>query len=61
MAAATIRAIERNRAEVNVAPLELRLGSALGGLFPTLAERAQRSAGAGETSRQLADGQRDKR
>ena len=61
VAAATLRAIERNRGEVNVAPLELRFGSALGGLFPTLAERAQRQAGAGKTSRQLADGQRDKR
>ncbi|MGW7689932.1 SDR family NAD(P)-dependent oxidoreductase [Streptomyces asiaticus] len=61
VAAATIRAIERNRAEVNVAPLELRLGSAIGGLFPSIAERAQRGAGAGDTSRQLADGQRDKR
>ncbi|MFJ1991220.1 SDR family NAD(P)-dependent oxidoreductase [Streptomyces asiaticus] len=61
VAAATIRAVERNRAEVNVAPLELRLGSAIGGLFPSIAERAQRGAGAGATSRQLADGQRDKR
>ncbi|MET8009320.1 SDR family NAD(P)-dependent oxidoreductase [Streptomyces sp. NPDC005271] len=61
VAAATIRAIERNRAEVNVAPLELRFGSALGGLFPSLAERAQRGAGAGRTARQLSEGQRDKR
>jgi short-subunit dehydrogenase len=61
VAAATIRAIERNRAEVNVAPLELRLGSALGGLFPSLAERVQRMAGADRTVGQLADGQRDKR
>ncbi|MET7761439.1 SDR family NAD(P)-dependent oxidoreductase [Streptomyces sp. NPDC005393] len=61
VAAATTRAIERNRAEVNVAPLELRFGSALGGLFPSLAERAQRGAGADKTARQLSEGQRDKR
>ncbi|MEU8827998.1 SDR family NAD(P)-dependent oxidoreductase [Streptomyces sp. NPDC048636] len=61
VAAATIRAIERNRAEVNVAPVELRFGSALGGLFPGLSERVQRRVGADRTTRQLADGQRDKR
>ncbi|QKV91073.1 SDR family NAD(P)-dependent oxidoreductase [Streptomyces sp. NA02950] len=61
VAVATIRAIERNRAEVNVAPVELRFGSALGGLFPSLSERVQRQAGAGRTAAQLSDGQRDKR
>ncbi|MEU1786054.1 SDR family NAD(P)-dependent oxidoreductase [Streptomyces sparsogenes] len=61
VAAATLRAIERNRAEVNIAPLELRLGSALGGLFPSLSAAAQRGAGADRTTRRMAEGQRDKR
>lgn len=61
VAVATLRAIERDRAEVNIAPLELRLGSALGGLFPSLAAVAQRGAGADRTSRQLSEGQRHHR
>ncbi|MEU5027649.1 SDR family NAD(P)-dependent oxidoreductase [Streptomyces milbemycinicus] len=61
VAVATLRAIERDRAEVNIAPLELRLGSALGGLFPSLAAVAQRNAGADRTTRQLAEGQRHNR
>ncbi|MGO4418223.1 SDR family NAD(P)-dependent oxidoreductase [Streptomyces sp. NPDC000941] len=61
VAVATLRAIERDRAEVNIAPLELRLGSALGGLFPSLAAVAQRNSGADRTTRQLAEGQRHNR
>ncbi|MDT0546412.1 MULTISPECIES: SDR family NAD(P)-dependent oxidoreductase [Streptomyces] len=61
VAVATLRAVERDRAEVNIAPLELRLGSALGGLFPSLAAVAQRGAGADRTARQLSEGQRHNR
>ncbi|MGP4002350.1 SDR family NAD(P)-dependent oxidoreductase [Streptomyces sp. 8N706] len=61
VADATIGAIEGNRAEVNVAPLELRLGSAVGGLFPGLAARVQRRAGADRTLRQIVEAQRGKR
>ncbi|MEU6746214.1 SDR family NAD(P)-dependent oxidoreductase [Spirillospora sp. NPDC046719] len=39
---AVLTAIHRNSAEVNVAPFEVRVLSALGGQFPLLAERVQR-------------------
>jgi short-subunit dehydrogenase len=61
VAAATVRAVERNQAEVNVAPVELRVLTAVGGLFPGLAARAQRAMGADETTSRMAEGQRDKR
>ncbi len=57
----TLHAIERNRAEVNVAPLSLRLGSAVGGLFPAPAENVQRRAVSPETLQHIADAQRHKR
>jgi short-subunit dehydrogenase len=44
VAAGIVRAIERDRAEVNVAPLELRLGSSIAGVFPGLSARVQRLA-----------------
>ncbi|MFI9272085.1 SDR family NAD(P)-dependent oxidoreductase [Kitasatospora sp. NPDC052896] len=56
-----LAAIERNRAEVNVAPLELRLASALGSLFPSLAAATQRSASARKTMRHVIAAQRDRR
>lgn len=59
--AATLRAIERDRAEVTVAPLELRLGSAIGGLFPRFAARAQRGAGSAGTAQAPAAGRLDER
>lgn len=40
------RAIERNAAEINVAPLELRLLTRIASQFPGFAERVQRRAGA---------------
>lgn len=61
VAKATIRSIEQDRAEINVAPVELRLGSSLGGLFPALAGRIQRRAVTSAGMRQLVEGQRDKR
>ncbi|MFJ9470820.1 SDR family NAD(P)-dependent oxidoreductase [Streptomyces caniferus] len=59
--AGTLRAIERDRAEVNVAPLELRLGSAIGGLFPTLAAAVQRRASPASLVQQVAQAQRHQR
>jgi short-subunit dehydrogenase len=44
VAAGIVRAIEHDRAEVNVAPLELRLGSSIAGVFPGLSARVQRLA-----------------
>ncbi|MEV5378877.1 hypothetical protein AB0L26_23315 [Streptomyces nondiastaticus] len=61
MAMKTLHAVERNRAEVNVAPLPLRLGTAVGSLFPALAENVQRRAISPEALRRIADAQRHKR
>ncbi|MFD0683926.1 SDR family NAD(P)-dependent oxidoreductase [Actinomadura fibrosa] len=61
VARATVRAIERNVAEVDVAPLGLRLGAVLGGAVPALAAAVQRRAGGPRISAGLAAGQRDKR
>jgi short-subunit dehydrogenase len=61
VAGAIIGAIERDRAEVNVAPVELRLGTAVGALFPDLAAKIQRRAASGSAVRQLVENQRDKR
>ncbi|WP_431046426.1 SDR family NAD(P)-dependent oxidoreductase [Streptomyces sp. P1-3] len=60
VALATLRAVEQDRGEVNIAPLELRLGGAIGGLFPGLAAAVQRRVG-GDTVRQLAEARRGKR
>ncbi|MFF3016632.1 SDR family NAD(P)-dependent oxidoreductase [Streptomyces sp. NPDC057939] len=38
---AVVRAVQRDRCEINVAPLELRLLSAIAGQFPGFAERVQ--------------------
>ena len=40
VAAAVLRAIERDRSEIDVAPLVLRLGAAVGGVLPELTGRA---------------------
>ncbi len=61
VAAGVIRAVERNRAEVEVAPLGLRLGAAFGALAPELAAAASRRMGGGQVASDVAAGQRDKR
>ncbi|WP_433475553.1 SDR family NAD(P)-dependent oxidoreductase [Spirillospora sp. CA-142024] len=61
VARATVRAIERNVAEIDVAPLGLRIGALIGGVAPVLSAAVQRRAGGQRISRGLADGQRDKR
>ncbi|WP_030163221.1 SDR family NAD(P)-dependent oxidoreductase [Spirillospora albida] len=61
VARATVRAIERNIAEIDVAPLGLRLGARLGGVAPALSAAVQRRAGGAEISAGLAEGQREKR
>jgi short-subunit dehydrogenase len=58
---AVVRAIERDRSEVDVAPLSMRLGTAFAGLAPEVAARVQRRLGASELSAQFEAGQRDKR
>jgi short-subunit dehydrogenase len=61
VASAVIRAIEEDRSEIDVAPLPVRLGSAVQGLVPELAARVQRRLGADEIAARVAAGQRDKR
>jgi uncharacterized protein len=61
VAAAVLRAIERNRAEVEVAPVGLRLGASFGGLAPQLAAAMSRRMGGERVASELAAGQRDKR
>ncbi len=61
VAVAVVGAIERNRGEVDVAPLPLRTGAIFAGLAPELAATVSRRLGSDEVSRKLASGQRDKR
>jgi len=58
VASAIVRAVECDRAELNVAPAELRLLLAVAGQFPGLAERIQRRTGAARSFRELADAHR---
>jgi short-subunit dehydrogenase len=61
VATAVANAIERDRAEVGVAPLGLRAGAAFGGLLPEVSARIQRRLGANKIAQDMAHGQRDKR
>ena len=61
VARATVRAVEKNIAEIDVAPLGLRLGARLGGIAPVLSAAVQRRAGGQRVARGLAEGQRGKR
>ncbi len=61
VAAAVIRAIERNRAEVGVAPPGVRLGAAVASVAPELAATGNRWLGGDQVASALAEGQRDKR
>lgn len=61
VACAVVEAIERNRAEVDVAPLSLRAGAAVAGLAPELAMNVARRMGSDAISRKFAAAQRDKR
>jgi uncharacterized protein len=61
VAAGVVRAIERDRSEVDVAPLAVRLGAAVAGLAPELSGRLQRRLGSDDIAAAMAEGQRDKR
>lgn len=56
-----VRAVRRDLCEVNVAPLELRLLSAVAGQFPGFAERIQARAGLDGSVRQIVEAQRSHR
>jgi short-subunit dehydrogenase len=61
VALAVIRTVERNRAEVAVAPLGLRLGAGFASLAPELAASVSRKMGSDKIASALATGQRHKR
>jgi len=61
VAEATLRAVERNRGEVSVAPPQLLGGTILSQVAPELAAKVARRLGAGKVAGELAEGQRDKR
>jgi uncharacterized protein len=53
-----VNAIEHNRAELDVAPLGLRLGASFAGLAPELAARVSRRMGGEKIASDLTAGQR---
>jgi short-subunit dehydrogenase len=61
VAAGVVTAIERNRPEVDVAPLGLRAGAAFAGIAPGVSAALQRRLGGADVAAQLERGQRDKR
>jgi short-subunit dehydrogenase len=61
VADAVIGAVERNRAEVAVAPLSLRLGASFASIAPAVAASVSRRLGNERIALDLAEGQREKR
>jgi uncharacterized protein len=61
VAAGIVRAIERNRGEVDVAPLGMKAGARLAGLAPGLTASVQGRLGSFKVAKAIGAGQRDKR
>jgi uncharacterized protein len=61
VARAVVSAIERDRAEVDVAPLPMRIGAALAGLAPETSARVQRTFGANDLAAQFDPERRGRR
>ena len=61
VAEGVVKGIEREKAEVDVAPLPMRLGVKFGTLAPQLAARVQRRLGSDDLAEQMTAGQRPKR
>ena len=61
VAEGVIRGIERNKPEVDVAPLSLRLGSIAAGIAPGMVGAVQRKLGSRDLAAELAKGQAHKR
>jgi short-subunit dehydrogenase len=61
VARATLRAIERNRGEIDVAPMMLKVGATISGIAPELSAAVTRKAGGDEVAAQFQEGQLDKR
>jgi short-subunit dehydrogenase len=61
VAKAVVEGIDRNRAEIDVAPFSLTSGAKMFGVSPPVMSRITRLLGADRVSGQLEEGQRDKR
>lgn len=61
VAAAVITGLEKNRGEIDVAPLMLRLSSTFAGVAPETAARMARMLGSDEVAHKMDEGQRAKR
>jgi len=61
VAKATLRAIERNKGEIDVAPVALKLGATFSGIAPELSAAVTRKAGGAEIAAQFEASQVDKR
>jgi class 3 adenylate cyclase len=61
VAAGVVKAVRRNKAEVVVAPVELRAGAALGSVLAGVSEKLQKAGGGAKVAAQLSEGQKDKR
>jgi short-subunit dehydrogenase len=61
VARAVVTAIERNRGEVDVAPLAVRAGTIFAGIAPEFAESVQRRLGSEKIAEVMSAAQRDKR
>jgi short-subunit dehydrogenase len=61
VAAAVLLAVERDRAEVTVAPLSLRIGADIASVAPGVSAAFQRIAGGAKVARAVSDGQSVKR
>ncbi len=61
VARALVTAVERNRGEVDVAPLPLRAGAIIAGLAPDIADSVQRRMGSQKIARVATAAQREKR
>jgi short-subunit dehydrogenase len=61
VAAAVIRGIEKNRAEIDVAPLFVRLGGWMAGPMPNVVAAINKRGGGDDIAEKLSEAQRDKR
>ena len=61
VARAVITAIERNRAEVSVAPFAVRAGASIAAVAPSVSAWAQRLMGGARVAQRVSEGQREKR
>jgi len=57
--AATVKAIERNKVEITVAPLQQRLGAHLALVSPTISDKAQSGSAGQKAAQAIADGHGD--